>query len=161
MTFKNLTKRTVAMAALSLACAAPAIAHGGHAHTAQSASPTPVETTDLGEGIYMLTGRGGNVGLLTGEDGTFVIDSQYADMVPGLLSAIEDIAGKTDVRFLLNTHWHGDHTGGNIPMADTGATILAHDEVRTRLSSENKSELGGEARVPARRRSCVAIADLL
>ncbi|RIJ23729.1 MBL fold metallo-hydrolase [Henriciella barbarensis] len=147
MTYRTLTKRAAAIVALSLVCAGPAIAHGSHAHTAQSASPTPVETTELGEGIYMLTGRGGNVGVLTGDDGTFVIDSQYADMAPGLLSAIEEIGGETDIRFLLNTHWHGDHTGGNIPMANTGATILAHDEVRTRLSSENTSQLGGDTRI--------------
>lgn len=147
MTFKTMTQRTAALAALALAGAAPAMAHGSHTHTAQTASPTPVETTDFGDGIYMLTGRGGNIGVLSGEDGTFVIDSQYADMAPALLSAIEDISGESEVRFLLNTHWHGDHTGGNVPMADTGATILAHDGVRTRLTTENSSQMGGETRV--------------
>lgn len=147
MTFKTFTQRTAALAALAIAAAAPALAHGSHTHTAQTASPTPVETTDLGDGIYMLTGRGGNIGVLSGEDGTFVIDSQYADMAPALLSAIEDISGEAEVRFLLNTHWHGDHTGGNVPMADTGATILAHDGVRTRLTTENSSQMGGETRV--------------
>lgn len=147
MTFKTFTQRTAMVAALALAGAAPALAHGSHTHTAQTASPTPVETTDLGEGIYMLTGRGGNIGVLSGEDGTFVIDSQYADMAPALLSAIEDISGEAEVRFLLNTHWHGDHTGGNVPMADTGATILAHDGVRTRLTTENSSQMGGETRI--------------
>ncbi|HIG21695.1 MAG TPA: MBL fold metallo-hydrolase [Henriciella marina] len=147
MTFKTFTQRTAMVAALALAGAAPALAHGSHTHTAQTASPTPVETTDLGDGIYMLTGRGGNIGVLSGEDGTFVIDSQYADMAPALLSAIEDISGEAEVRFLLNTHWHGDHTGGNVPMADTGATILAHDGVRTRLTTENSSQMGGETRV--------------
>ena len=68
-------------------------------------------------------------------------------MAPALLSAIEDISGEAEVRFLLNTHWHGDHTGGNVPMADTGATILAHDGVRTRLTTENSSQMGGETRV--------------
>lgn len=147
MTFKTFTQRTAVLAALALAGAAPALAHGSHTHTAQTASPTPVETNDLGDGIYMLTGRGGNIGVLSGEDGTFVIDSQYADMAPALLSAIEDISGEAEVRFLLNTHWHGDHTGGNVPMADTGATILAHDGVRTRLTTENSSQMGGETRV--------------
>ena len=147
MTFKTFTQRTAMVAALALAGAAPALAHGSHTHTAQTASPTPVETADLGDGIYMLTGRGGNIGVLSGEDGTFVIDSQYADMAPALLSAIEDISGEAEVRFLLNTHWHGDHTGGNVPMADTGATILAHDGVRTRLTTENSSQMGGETRI--------------
>ena len=147
MTFKTFTQRTAMVAALALAGAAPALAHGSHTHTAQTASPTPVEPADRGDGIYMLTGRGGNIGVLSGEDGTFVIDSQYADMAPALLSAIEDISGEAEVRFLLNTHWHGDHTGGNVPMADTGATILAHDGVRTRLTTENSSQMGGETRI--------------
>ncbi|WP_018148372.1 MBL fold metallo-hydrolase [Henriciella marina] len=139
--------RGLGLIALGLAGAAPAMAHGPQGQTAQTAGPTPVETTDLGSGIYMLTGRGGNVGVLSGGEGTLVVDSQYADMAPGLLSAIEEVAGETDIRFLLNTHWHGDHTGGNVPMAETGATILAHDEVRTRLTSENTRAMGGETQI--------------
>lgn len=144
MKLKTLGLSGLGLVALGLATAGPAMAHGPQGHTAQTAAPTPVETTDLGSGIYMLTGRGGNVGVLSGDEGTFVIDSQYTDMAPGLLSAIKEISGDTDIRFLLNTHWHGDHTGGNIPMAETGATILAHDEVRTRLTSENTRAMGGE-----------------
>lgn len=137
-------RTSVSIAAAALALAGPAAAHGAGTHTAQTASPTPVETSDLGSGIYMLTGRGGNVGVLSGEDGTFVIDSQYADMAPGLLGAIKDISGAAEVRFLLNTHWHGDHTGANAQMAASGATVVAHDGVRKRLTSENTRAMGGE-----------------
>ena len=137
-------RTSVSIAAAALALAGPAAAHGAGTHTAQSASPTPVETSDLGSGIYMLTGRGGNVGVLSGEDGTFVIDSQYADMAPGLLGAIKEISGAAEVRFLLNTHWHGDHTGANAQMAASGATVVAHDGVRDRLTSENTRAMGGE-----------------
>lgn len=137
-------RTSVSIAAAALALAGPAAAHGAGTHTAQTASPTPVETSDLGSGIYMLTGRGGNVGVLSGEDGTFVIDSQYADMAPGLLGAIKEISGAAEVRFLLNTHWHGDHTGANAQMAASGATVVAHDGVRDRLTSENTRAMGGE-----------------
>lgn len=135
---------TISLAALALAMAPAAFAHGDGAHMAQSAQPTEVTTTDMGGGIYMLVGRGGNLGVLTGEDGTFVIDSQYADMAPALLSAIDEVADTSDIRFLFNTHWHGDHTGGNVPMAGAGATIVAHDGVRRRLTSENTRTMGGE-----------------
>ena len=137
-------RTSVSIAAAALALAGPAAAHGAGTHIAQTASPTPVETSDLGSGIYMLTGRGGNVGVLSGEDGTFVIDSQYADMAPGLLGAIKEISGAAEVRFLLNTHWHGDHTGANAQMAASGATVVAHDGVRDRLTSENTRAMGGE-----------------
>ncbi|MEQ9316183.1 MAG: MBL fold metallo-hydrolase [Henriciella sp.] len=140
-------RTATSLAALGFLFSPLAYAHGGSAPVAQAAEPTPVTTTDFGSGIYMLVGRGGNLGVLTGEDGTFVIDSQYADMAPALLSAVNEIAGSSDVRFLLNTHWHGDHTGGNVAMADAGATIFAHDGVRKRLTSENSRVIGGETQV--------------
>lgn len=140
-------RTATSLVALSLICLPSAFAHGGSGPVAQAAEPTPVTTTDFGSGIYMLVGRGGNLGVLTGDDGTFVIDSQYADMAPALLSAVNEIAGSSEVRFLLNTHWHGDHTGGNAAMADAGATIVAHDGVRKRLTTENSRALGGETQI--------------
>jgi len=102
-----------------------------------------VTTTDLGDGLYMLQGRGGNVGVLAGDDGVFVIDSQYADMAPGILSAINEIAGDTP-RYLVNTHWHGDHTGGNAIIGDTGATIIAHNGVRDRVTVDVTRDFFGQ-----------------
>ncbi|WP_300375546.1 MBL fold metallo-hydrolase [Henriciella sp.] len=139
-------RHTSGLAALALALAPGAYAHGNGTHTAQSAQPAEVETSELGGGIYMLTGRGGNLGVLTGEDGAFIIDSQYAEMAPALLNAVSEVADTSNVRFLLNTHWHGDHTGGNKPMAGAGATIVAHDEVRTRLTHEQVQDFGSETR---------------
>ena len=106
-------------------------------------------TTDLGDGLYMLQGRGGNIGVLAGEDGVFVIDSQYADMAPGILNAINEIAGEKP-RYLVNTHWHGDHTGGNAIIGETGATIIAHEGVRDRVTVDvTRDFFGEEATTPA------------
>ncbi len=91
---------------------------------------TPVAGT-----IYMLQGQGGNIGLCTGPDGAFVIDDQFAPLSAKILAKIEEL-GNADVRFVLNTHWHGDHTGGNENFANAGAVIVAHENVRQRMSSE-------------------------
>lgn len=135
--------RTPLTAALILATATPfALAHGVHITAAQQAQPAPVITTDLGDGLFMLQGRGGNVGVLVGDDGVFVIDSQYADMAPALLDAIDKIGGDKP-RFLVNTHWHGDHVGGNTIMSTAGATIIAHQGVRDRVTVDVTREFFG------------------
>nr|WP_070961334.1 MBL fold metallo-hydrolase [Hyphomonas sp. Mor2] len=140
---------TFTLAAIGLAASPAAWAHGPHVQLTQQAQPVPVTTTDLGDGLYMLQGRGGNIGVLAGEDGVFVIDSQYADMAPGILSAINEIAGETP-RYLVNTHWHGDHVGGNAIIGATGTTIIAHDGVRDRVTVDvTRDFFGQEMTVPA------------
>ena len=135
--------------AIGLATSPAAFAHNTHIHLSQQAQPAPVTTTDLGDGLYMLQGRGGNVGVLAGEDGVFVIDSQYADMAPGILSAINEIAGEKP-RYLVNTHWHGDHTGGNAIIGEAGATIIAHNGVRDRVTVDvTRDFFGQETTTPA------------
>ena len=129
--------------AFGLATSPAAFAHNTHIQFGQQSQPVPVTTTDLGDGLYMLQGRGGNVGVLAGDDGVFVIDSQYADMAPGILSAINEIAGDTP-RYLVNTHWHGDHTGGNAIIGDTGATIIAHNGVRDRVTVDVTRDFFGQ-----------------
>ncbi len=135
--------------AIGLAVSPAAFAHNTHLHLSQQAQPVPVTTTDLGDGLYMLQGRGGNVGVLAGDDGVFVIDSQYADMAPGILSAINEVAGEKP-RYLVNTHWHGDHTGGNAIIGETGATIIAHNGVRDRVTVDvTRDFFGQESTTPA------------
>ncbi|MBW8366670.1 MAG: MBL fold metallo-hydrolase [Arenimonas sp.] len=102
---------------------------------AQDFSNVTVESTRVAEGVYTLKGAGGNVGLVVGDDRAFLIDDQYAPMVPKLRDAIARITDKP-VSFVLNTHWHGDHTGGNEAFAQAGAMLVAHDNVRLRLSSD-------------------------
>lgn len=94
---------------------------------------------DLGSGVYMMVGQGGNIGILAGADGVFVIDSQYLNIAPANLAKISEIAGSAPT-YLVNTHWHGDHTGGN---AAFGGMIMAHENVRGRLSEDREITRGG------------------
>ena len=93
-----------------------------------------ITTTKVRGGVHMLQGMGGNLGLFVGEDGAFLIDDQYAPLSKKIQTAIEAVTPKK-VRFLVNTHWHGDHTGGNENLGKGGAIIVAHENVRKRLSS--------------------------
>lgn len=94
-----------------------------------------VRSTQLAPNIYMLTGFGGNMGLAVGDDAVFLIDDQFAPLTPKLLAAIGAITNKP-VRFIVNTHWHFDHTGGNENMGKAGAIIFAHENVRKRMSTD-------------------------
>lgn len=84
--------------------------------------------------IYMLQKEGGNIGLCFGDDGIFMIDDEFGPSTSAILKQINSIS-KKDVQFLVNTHHHGDHTGGNINMANEGAIIFAHENVRQRLQA--------------------------
>jgi glyoxylase-like metal-dependent hydrolase (beta-lactamase superfamily II) len=84
-------------------------------------------------GVAVLFGAGGNIGLSYGTDGNILIDDQYAPLTPKILAAIRTV-DPDPVRFVVNTHWHGDHTGGNEALGNAGAVIVAHDNVRRRLS---------------------------
>jgi glyoxylase-like metal-dependent hydrolase (beta-lactamase superfamily II) len=94
-----------------------------------------IETTKLTDQVYMLKGSGGNIGLFIGDNGVFMIDDQFAPLTPKILDAIKKITNKP-VRYLINTHWHGDHTGGNENMQKEGAIIVAHKNVRKRMNME-------------------------
>ena len=102
---------------------------------AQDFEKVIIEDTDLGGGIHMLAGQGGNLGLSVGPDGVFLIDDQYAPLTEKIVAAIKTLTPEP-VEFVINTHWHGDHTGGNENMGKAGAIIVAHDNVRVRMSSE-------------------------
>ena len=99
-----------------------------------------IETIPVSENISMLKGRGGNIAILTGEDGTIMIDDQFAALSPKIMKAIKKLSDKP-VRFLVNTHFHGDHTGGNSNFQKEGALIMAHKNVRKRLADEGENGL--------------------
>lgn len=101
---------------------------------AQGALPA-AKTVDLGSGLHVIIGQGGNIGLSAGPDGAFVIDDQYPGTSPANLAKIQAIAGGAP-RYLVNTHWHSDHAGGNAAFAEAGAMIFAHENVRKRLTGE-------------------------
>lgn len=86
--------------------------------------------------VYYLEGAGGNIGLSVGEDGVVMIDDQYAPLTDKILAAIRQL-NQGEIRFLINTHVHGDHTGGNENLGKMGVLILARDEVRVRLAAQS------------------------
>ena len=103
---------------------------------AQDLSKVEIETIPVAEGIYMLHGEGGNIGVGVGEDGVFLIDDQFAPLTEKIVRAVEEVSDEP-IRFLLNTHWHFDHTGGNENFGEMGTVIIAHDNVRKRMSVDN------------------------
>jgi len=96
-------------------------------------SKVEIKTTKISNNFYTLDGQGGTIGVLVGPDGIFMVDSQFAPLSQKIAAAIHQISDKP-IRFMVNTHVHGDHTGGNENFAKLGATIFARDELRFRLA---------------------------
>ena len=96
-------------------------------------SKVEIKTTKLSGNFYTLDGQGGTIGVLTGTDGVLMVDSQFAPLSEKIAAAIRQISSGP-IRFLINTHQHPDHTGGNANFAKMGATVLSRDELRVRLA---------------------------
>ena len=94
-----------------------------------------VRAQPLRGGVYMITGAGGNIGLSTGADAAFLVDDQFAPLTHKIIAAVRSVT-EQPVKFVINTHWHGDHTGGNENFGKSGALLVAHDNVRKRMSVE-------------------------
>jgi glyoxylase-like metal-dependent hydrolase (beta-lactamase superfamily II) len=120
--------RRFAALALVAAFACPAAAQ-------RDLSKVEIRAEKLADTVWMLAGSGGNIGVSAGEDAVFLVDDQYAPLTEKIRAAVAAISDKP-VRFVLNTHWHGDHTGGNENLGKAGTLIVAHDNVRKRLGSE-------------------------
>ena len=121
-------------AALLAANSLPALAISAHAQDEQP--QVSVESTDLGDGLYMLsTGVAGNLAVLNGPDGVVMVDDQLPNTGGLIEGAVVEITGGDAPRFIVNTHWHGDHTGGNAHFAQLGTTIAAHHNIRARLDN--------------------------
>jgi glyoxylase-like metal-dependent hydrolase (beta-lactamase superfamily II) len=107
-----------------------------------------VQVVSVADGVHMLVGRGGNIGVSVGEDGTFLVDDQFAPLTDKILAAVRTIS-PDPVRFIVNTHFHGDHTGGNENLGKQGSIIVAHDNVRKRMSTEQVREILRQDTTPA------------
>ena len=94
-----------------------------------------INTTKLSNNTYLLKGSGGNILVSVGQDGVFMVDDQFAPLTEKIKEAISNITDQP-VKFVINTHWHSDHTGGNENFGELGAVIISHDNVRERLSTE-------------------------
>lgn len=105
-------------------------------HAQQDFSNVEIVTHHVAGSVYYLQGAGGNIGLSIGEDGVVMIDDQYAPLTDKILAAIRQLNGG-EIRFVINTHVHGDHTGGNENLGKLGILILARDEVRVRLAAQS------------------------
>lgn len=128
--------KKIAICSLMVAAALPVAAQTDF-------SKVEIKASKVSGNIYMLQGAGGNIGVSVGSDGILIVDDQYAPLAPKIKAALAGISDKP-VRFVLNTHHHGDHTGGNEVFGET-APIIAHSNVRKRL----KSPQNGKPPVPA------------
>jgi glyoxylase-like metal-dependent hydrolase (beta-lactamase superfamily II) len=128
-------RKTLVLAAVAACLALPAAAQ-------QDFSKVEIKAEKLADGLWMLTGAGGNIAVSAGPDGVFLVDDEYAPLTEKIKAAVKALSDKP-IRFVLNTHWHGDHTGGNENLGKDGAVIVAQENVRKRMSKGGFSKLFG------------------
>ena len=147
------------MIRLRLAVAATALVLAGSVHAQQTpapaAAPPPpdfskveIKSTDLGDNVYMLEGQGGNITVAVAKDGIIMVDGQYAPLHDKIKAAISNISN-LPIKYLINTHYHGDHTGGNELFAKDGVLIVAQINVKKRLEAGTTNGLTGAKTPPA------------
>src|SRR6476661_405703 len=139
---------------IAVAATMMALCGSAFAQTSPAAPPPPdfskveIKTTGLGNDVYMLEGQGGNITVAVAKDGIIMVDGQFAPLHDKIKAAIAAISG-LPVKYLVNTHFHGDHTGGNEAFARDGATIVAHENVKKRLAAGTTNGLTGVKTPPA------------
>jgi cyclase len=111
-------------------------------------SKVEIRTTDLGDNVYMLEGQGGNITVAVAKNGIIMVDGEFAPLHDKIKTAISTVSNQT-IKYLINTHFHGDHTGGNAPFAKDGVTIVAEVNVRNRLAAGTTNGLTGVKTPPA------------
>lgn len=118
----------------------------GGAIAQQDFSKVEIKVTKVSGNIYLLEGAGGNIAASVGQDGIVIVDDQFAPLAEKIQAALKGITDKP-VRFIINTHYHGDHTGGNEPFSNAGSTVIAQDNVRKRLESGGTAGNGGSIKI--------------
>ncbi len=133
---------------LSLAGAALVCGQTAAAQQQPDFSKVQIKATKVSGNIYMLEGQGGNIAASVGEDGIIIVDDQFAPLADKIQAALKELK-ITDkpVRFVINTHYHGDHTGGNVPFNNAGSTLIAQDNVRKRLEFGGTAGNGGSIKM--------------
>src|SRR5580658_8582797 len=121
-------EKTMRLSIFALALAGAALAQAPVDY-----SKVQIETVKLAPNFYVLNGQGGAIGVLTGPDGVLMVDSQFAPLTEKIVAAIKQVSNGAPIKFLINTHVHGDHTGGNENLGKMGVTIFAREELRNRL----------------------------
>ena len=111
-----------------------------HVRAQQNFDTVKITTTKITDAVYMLQGAGGNIGVLVGKDGVILIDDQFAPLTEKIKKAVSEISDKP-LRFVINTHYHGDHVGGNQNLGGEGAIIVAQENTRKRLSQDQINTL--------------------
>ncbi len=114
----------------------------GVSHAQDPFADVQIERIQISDGIWMLVGAGGNLAVTAGDDGVFLVDDQFAPLTEKILASIAEVT-EHSVDFVLNTHWHADHTGGNENIGHQGALIVAHNNVRKRMSADHRNEIFG------------------
>src|ERR1700758_524573 len=133
---------------LAIILGAVILVAGGSRAQDKDYSKVEIKVTKVSGNIYMLEGDGGNIAASVGEDGIVIVDDQFAPLADKIQAALKNLK-ITDklVRFVINTHYHGDHTGGNEPFANTGSTVIAQDNVRKRLESGGNAGNGSSIKM--------------
>src|ERR1035437_1842915 len=146
-----MNKVSMAVVAIMMVLSGPVLAQ----QQPPAASPPPpdfskveIKTSDLGDNAYMLEGQGGNITVAVAEDGIIMVDGEFAPLHDKIKAAIEAIS-KQPIKYLVNTHFHGDHTGGNEPFARDGVTVISEINVRNRLAAGTTNGLTGVKTPPA------------
>jgi cyclase len=134
--------------ACALLAAALCCCRGAAQEKAPDWSKVQIKVTNVSGNIYMLEGQGGNIAASVGEDGIVIVDDEFAPLAEKIQAALKSL-GITDkpVRFVINTHYHGDPTGGNAPFANSGSTVIAQDNVRKRLAAGGIAGNGGSMKM--------------
>jgi cyclase len=144
-----MNKATMAVVATMMALTGPVFAQ-----TPAPATPPPpdyskveIKTTDLGDNVYMLEGQGGNITVAVAKDGIIMVDGEFAPLHDKIKAAIA-VVSNLPIKYLINTHFHGDHTGGNEPFAKDGVAIVAEANVKKRLEAGTTNGLTGAKTPP-------------